>query len=366
MIITANNVALYLLRQGLISADSIVDGDLMVVEMSRRNRNFKISRRKGPSYFAKQIQNWDPMTLAQLQCEASCYWLAKNDPNFEVLAKIMPNYFSYDPKRYVLIIELLPNSETLSDYHRRLGGFPVEIASILGRLLGSYHRDLGKRLQNTSHGAAFPRQIPWILSFHEQNANLLPAVSGGNQQIMNIIKSYPNFPQALKRISNEWKSDSLIHGDIKWDNCIVCHPDEVNGAPMLKIVDWELADIGDRCWDIGAVFQAYLSDWIFSMPMAGLGSSTQLVQSAQYPMEKMLPAIHSFWQEYVESQNFDSNTAADLLERSIRFGAARMIQTAYEYMQYSNQVTNNAVYLLQVSMNILTNPKEAVSDLLGM
>ena len=43
-----------------------------------------------------------------------------------------------------------------------------------------------------------------------------------------------------------------------------------------------------------------------------------------------------------------------------------MIQTAYESMQYSPQIMSNALCLLQVSFNILRDPQEAVTHLLGI
>ena len=42
MLLTSTNIVHYLLERGLVSAQQIVDGDYMVVEAPRRNRNFKI------------------------------------------------------------------------------------------------------------------------------------------------------------------------------------------------------------------------------------------------------------------------------------------------------------------------------------
>ena len=55
-----------------------------------------------------------------------------------------------------------------------------------------------------------------------------------------------------------------------------------------------------------------------------------------------------------------------MLMRSVKYGAARMIQTAYEAMQYSAQISPSALALLQVSLNILKEPKRAATQLLGL
>jgi hypothetical protein len=43
-----------------------------------------------------------------------------------------------------------------------------------------------------------------------------------------------------------------------------------------------------------------------------------------------------------------------------------MIQTAYETMQYAPQISPNALGLLQVSFNVLKDPKQAVTHLMGL
>ncbi len=366
MIITTNNIVYYLLERGLLTFESVVDGDLMVVDASRRNRNFKVIRKRDQGYFVKQIQQWEPQAIATMQFEAMCYSLSQSDANFAPLALLMPKFYAYDPGRYVLIVELLPEGENLSEYQRRLGEFPLHVASKLGQMLGTYHREPGAQLQNSPHYSTFPKRTPWILSVHQHSPYLFNPLSAANSQLLSVVQKYPEFHQALNALQGQWQINSLIHGDMKWDNCIIYAKPEESDELNLKIVDWELADLGDACWDVGAIFQAYLSFWILSMQMLGDTSPAQLVDMAQYPLEKMQPAIQTFWKTYVHTMQMDDTVSREWLERSVKYGAARMIQTAYECLSFSPQITANALCLLQVSLNILKSPQEAISDLLGM
>jgi aminoglycoside phosphotransferase (APT) family kinase protein len=158
----------------------------------------------------------------------------------------------------------------------------------------------------------------------------------------------------------------LIHGDIKWENVIIQPRDPENSEQNLRLIDWETADLGDAAWDVGGALQSYLSFWVFSMPVTSEAKAPELVEHAKLPLEAMQPSIRRFWKMYVDSMQLTGAAAAEWLERSIKFAAARMIQTAYEYMYYSPQLTPSAVYLLQVSLNILTNPTRAISDLLNL
>jgi hypothetical protein len=240
---------------------------------------------------------------------------------------------------------------------------------------------MGRRLRDGAKSSAFARRVPWILSLHQLHQNLFGQLSAANTQVLNIIQSYPDFPHTLDRLRERWRFDSLIHGDIKWDNLHVTlegvggveaapegagAPKPADGKVRLRLIDWELADFGDACWDAGAVFQSYLSFWVFSMPAAAGVPAEQLVGAAQFPVERMQPAIRAFWKTYVETRGLGSEEARDALERSVAYGAARMIQTAYECMFHAPQITTSALYLLQLSLNILKSPREATASLLAL
>jgi aminoglycoside phosphotransferase (APT) family kinase protein len=366
MIVSKSNVVHYLLEQCLVELDSVVDGDLMVAEATRRNRNFKIIRRNAKGYFVKQIQNWDPQAVAGLAGEATCYRLAYGGPEFAALAHLVPRHFLYDSQRHVLVTELLADGETLSDHYRRLNDFPLQPAKLLGRLLGELHREDLRPLANSPEAAAFRRQIPWILWAYQHGTHLFSTLSAANTQLLQIVQSYPEFQRTLDELRQEWQFDGLMHGDVKWDNCVVYPDPSAEGTLALKVIDWELADIGDLRWDLGALLQAYISFWVLSMRISGALPAAVLAETAQYPIEKMQPSIRAFWRSYVEARALDRQSAQALLASSMKFGAARMIQTAYEYMQYSPQISSNALCLLQVSFNILKEPSDAVTHLLGL
>ncbi len=71
-------------------------------------------------------------------------------------------------------------------------------------------------------------------SFHSTNVNpnMLQEVSGGNQQLLDILKRYPDFGRILDQLATEWKFDTLVHGDVKWDNCVIVP--EANGNVTVE------------------------------------------------------------------------------------------------------------------------------------
>jgi len=364
VLLDATNVVHYLFGRGLITRESVVNGDLVVVDASRRNRNFKIQRTHAPSLFVKQIRVERPEAIATLRCEAWCYRLVQSDPVFSALAPLVPDFWHYDARSHVLVVEWVTRSENLRLHLQRLGRISSEVAEQLGTAIGQYHAGVAVPSSTAPQTDIFPRRTPWILSFHTHQHLSGPDTSGAVIQLHSILQQYPEFARRIDELRSAWQTNCLIHGDLKWDNCLVYPRDAQESQLRFKIVDWELADIGDACWDLGAILQAFLSSWIFSMPDTGLVPATLLVERAQYQLDDMQPVIAAFWLGYTAGRQIDDLSARALLERSMRYGAARMVQTAFELSVHRQQLTSSAVRLLQLSNNILASPLDAVEHLL--
>jgi hypothetical protein len=55
-----------------------------------------------------------------------------------------------------------------------------------------------------------------------------------------------------------------------------------------------------------------------------------------------------------------------MLRRSVRYAAARLVQSAFERTQNSAWITSDVICLLQLSLNILQQPADAAATLLGI
>ncbi len=360
MHLNVGNLAHFLIHRGLLDTDTVVTGDLTIVDSSRRNRNFKVTSNAGLGLFVKHIRQTQADGALALRREATCYGLAGDDP---VLSRLMPRLISYDADRNVLITELIGDAENLFEYHQRLKIFPTDVGLMLGEGLGSYHAQAEGRLQRQPSQALFAREVPVILTLGRAGHSALDQLGHIGPALASVIQQHEDFRELLDALGAEWRFDSLIHGDIKWDNVLV-YPGK--GGLDFRIVDWELADFGDAAWDVGAVFQSFLVPWILSMPIAsGLPPETY-IDMASEPIEDMRPVLHAFWRVYAARRGFDDVQRNRELERCLRFGAARLVWAALELRFHSAQLDPASTALLQVSHNILKDPSRAVGDLLGV
>jgi thiamine kinase-like enzyme len=138
------------------------------------------------------------------------------------------------------------------------------------------------------------------------------------------------------------------------------------GDAGLKLVDWEVADIGDPLWDVGGVFQAYLHLCVSAALTTQKTRPHEFYYNVQVKLDQLKPSIGAFWTAYKETMGLDAKDSESDLELSIRYSAARMLQSVYESGVPSHELNQHAIYLLQCSMNIFNSPQRALVELLGI
>jgi len=361
-VLAQSEVAQYLLRNRLVSAECFVNGELSITEASRRNRNYKVICRPGTSYLLKQGDG--ESGAATVAHESKVYGILDASPEGISLQPYLPRCHGYDAGERILILELLSDARDFREHHLRRGRFPAGLAAELGAALSTLHRLPAAAF--TGNGADFGTRIPWVLSLHRPGLTIFRDASNANLQLIRILQNTPGFPEMLDALREGWRVDSLIHNDIKWDNCLVpVNPARENGSG-LKIVDWEFARLGDSAWDAGAIFSNYLSVWLFSIPVSGEEPPERFLDLALFPLERMQPAMRAYWETYAGARNFDPTRTSEFLLRAVRYAAARLVQTGFEHMQHSTFLTGNLVCLLQLSLNIMQRPREAIAHLLGI
>ena len=359
MHLTAANLVHFLMGQGLLGANEIVAGQVSIIDASRRNRNFKVVRYGSTGLFVKQMRDMQTDAMLTLKREAACYEVAQQDA---ALSRLMPRLVRYDENRHVIVVDLLTEAESLLNYHTRHKTFPIEVGRLLGEGLGLYHTSAGALIENEKLKQLLARQIPLILTLGRGGHAMLNHFGRVGPALSALLQQHKDFEGLLDALGAEWRFDSLIHGDMKWDNVLIFPA--ADGLDF-RIVDWELADVGDAAWDVGAVLQSFLATWIMSMPIgSGLPPQTYVSMAAQ-PLEAMRPVLKAFWEAYAGTRKFTQDQSTSELERCMRFGAARLVWAAIEQRLYVSQLDPAASALLQVSLNVLKDPPRAVRELLG-
>ena len=129
------------IRWGLVDPSAIVDGDLVISSVARRNVNLRLERRGGAGYLIKQADPGDPSCVRTLQSERHFYAFCRQEPRAAPVRHLMPPADTSLCEQGALVIELLPGARPLWVEYRAhpAADFPLGPPRALGRALGILH-----------------------------------------------------------------------------------------------------------------------------------------------------------------------------------------------------------------------------------
>jgi hypothetical protein len=359
MFLTAYNLAHYLVARGLITQESLVAGDFVLAEAGRRNRNFKVARRGLPGLFVKQIKTAEPQATTTIQREAAFYRAVSTDPRYAPIAGMIPQFLDYDASRHALALSLAENAESLAERQARDTTVPPEIAARLGGALARIHSFGPAIAADTALRPSLPAQVPWPLNLDQTGYGFLSAHGALGPQLGQAIARTPGLPAALSALRSLWQYDSLTHGDMKWDNCLLRGDD-------LIVVDWELADLGDGAWDVASLFKEYIAATLLSHTAREHARAHNLPEPPAITLETTRPSLRAFWNAYCAGRGMSGAAAAAYLDRAVRYTGARLVIAVLEYSAYAQQLDATGRLMLESARQILEHPHIAAAQLAGV
>jgi Phosphotransferase enzyme family len=356
----------HLLSRGLIQTSQIVGADLSLLNSSSRNCNIEVRSKEGSSYFLKQDAKVDrAQAYASIAYEAAVYDLLLKERG--AFVQYLPSKVLFDPEHNLLVLEAILGAQDLSAAYFATGQVPIEMADEVGRALGTLHDAYADTLARWE-SLPEPPAPPWSTLFPEPTEWAFQNVSSAVLDLIAAVQTSSTLTHELAALRATWSRSAVIHGDFRWRNCLVVrHEDRIASAPpQLKIVDWELAGIGDPAWDVGTFFCEYLNAWLSSVPIPSVANPDRFLDLATAPLHEMHQSVRSFWHSYVTTRFCGDQGSEWMLIAACRNAGARLIQTACEELQQEGELTAKAIAMLQLAENVLARPREAAARLLGI
>jgi len=342
-----SDMAHYLLSLGLVKPRDVVEEDLVIVDVSRRNCVFIASTRAGPAFVVKQAGPRSADTLAH---EAAVLHALAEMPD---MADKVPAVVHLEPAERRLVLRTPAGGRDWSD-HR--GRFPRIPARMLGRTLADLHRLPADTLEPSPGGDRM-----WALSFPEPSHELILDLSTAAQDLVARVQASRDLCHRLEQLRSTADDDVPVHGDLRWANCLALAVPGSRRRTRLMLIDWEAAGSGPAAFDVGTVLAEYLGAWIASIPIVEPADPGRLVTRARHPLDGMRPAVHDFWSAYRLA-----NPLGPALRRVIELAAVRLLQAAAEHAQGLSAPSARVVTLLQLADNMLRHPEEAALALLAL
>lgn len=349
------DVAPYLIDRKLLSARAVADGKFRVEDES--GRVFVVTAEGERSLALKRAGAGGGARVAREAAVLGRLWSVCEGAG---LASFLPAVVAYDTAEGVLILEAAPNARDLRRHHAG-GRFSCALARETGRALARLHAIRPAAM----NGLERPADVSWSLRVHEPDLDSLRGSSAAALELTQIIQGADELCAALDELVASWSEDVVIHGDVRWDNCLAWRGSRSDRWTRLQLIDWELCGVGDPGWDVGAFLGEYLHAWLRSIPIADPRNPGRLLAHAGLPLRRMRPALRAFWDAYTRHRTMTAAEPGDLLARAARFAAVRLLTTALEEAQTLTELSVSVLYPLSLSQNILRRPREA-ADLFGL
>jgi thiamine kinase-like enzyme len=356
-VLDLGDVAPYLIDRELITARAVVDGGLRVHDESRLNRVFVVTAEGERSLVLKTAGNAGSVRVAREAAVLERLWSTDDRGR---LASFLPPVVVYDNAKGVLVLESPPHARDLGRHHAS-GRFSCVLAREMGRALARLHAIRPNRI----NGLQGPTDMTWSLGVHEPDLDSLRTSSAAAIELTRIIQASDELRTALDELVASWTEEAVIHGDVRWDNCLACRSKGSHHWTRVQLIDWELCGVGDPAWDIGSFLAEYLRAWLQSIPIADPVHPGRLLTHAGLPLRRMRPAVRAFWDAYTHQRPAATTRPGGLLSRATRFAAVRLLTAAMEDAQTLPELRPSVLFQLSLSQNILRRPREA-AELLGL
>jgi Ser/Thr protein kinase RdoA (MazF antagonist) len=345
-----SDIAHYLLSLGLVKPRAVVEEALTVVDTSRRNCVFLAATREGPTYVVKQAS---PQGTRTLEHEAAVLGALADAKE---LAMQVPKVMHYESDTGRLVLRTAAHARDWNEHHGA-GRFPRTLAAALGRALANLHRLPAEVVEDLPPGV----DPMWGLSLPEPPQELLLDMSAGAQDLVARLQASQALCDRLEELRHVRPDGVLVHGDLRWDNCLAVAGPGSRRRTHVLLVDWELAGPGAAGFDVGTVIAEYLRLWVGSIPIVESRDPARLVAHAGHPLSRMRPAMQALWSAYrlVNPQH-------PTLRHVIELAAVRVVQTAVERAQGLAAASGHLITLLQLADNMLRHPDDAATSLLGL
>ena len=257
----------------------------------------------------------------------------------------------------------MDNFQNLFTYMNQVKSFR-NIGFLIGQLLAVLHSPKNvDKLTEAKYDIS--KRIPDFFNICYPDIEIIKHTSNANIKLLKILQEN-KFHNFLESAAKEWSFQCIIHNDIKFENFLVPVSKSKTQKSRIKLIDWELFGLGDPSWDIGCVFSSYLTFWIYSLPLVKNISIDSIIHLSKNYLDEIKISLNAFWKSYFKFSSLTKNQTNQLLLKSIKYSAVRIIQRVYESLFNKIELTSHSIFLLQLSLNIFNKPSSALSNLLGL
>jgi thiamine kinase-like enzyme len=164
-------------------------------------------------------------------------------------------------------------------------------------------------------------------------------------KLLELLQRYPEFNEAIHALKFEVNYDTLIHGDLKYDNILLIEDAQ---KTALKIIDWELIGIGDRYIDLGYVIGNFLVCII---------DDIKLKDNSLHIDEDALDFLQDMIATFLDQYNTQYTEHVIDYTKLSKFTSLCLLNQFYAASLFKNEFSRQDIYKLKLAKLLLVNPE---------
>ena len=370
MLLNSHNVFDYLSDRNLCNSS---EKNLSEVEpLAAKNFNLLVTFPDSRKVLVKQERhNLEGETAGEFQKEWRIQEWLQQFPKQKSIAPFLPELLHFDAENSIIIFRYLDDYRDLSDFYGKGNTFPTEIASTIGNLIATIHRDT---YEQESHRQFFDRennsqvnnQVPRLIKGLERvKPEIFSSIPADGIKFFTLYQKYDSLGQAIAELGNSFTANCLTHNDLKLNN-ILLHTDwQQPKESIIRLIDWERNSWGDPAFDLGTLVGSYLQFWLGSLVISKSLSIEESLKLAMTPIEKLQPSIAAVTKAYLETFPQILEYRPDFLLRVVQFAGFALIERIQAMIQYQKSFGNNGIAMLQVAKALLSRPERSMPTVFG-
>ena len=243
-----------------------------IESVSAKNFNLLVTLSDRLKLLVKQERhNQEGQAAGEFLGEWQIKGLIQDFPALQYWQPLLSEIRHFDEQNSILVFEYLQDYRDLMDFYVKENTFPESIASQLGTILATIHRDTYHQqayqeaisLRNPKQGIGIVRRL--VRNLEQITPEIFGSVPDDGLKFYALYQRYDSLGEALAELSDAFTASCLTHNDLKLNNILLHHDWESSEGGSVRFIDWERSAWGDPAFDLGTLIGSYLQMWLNSL-----------------------------------------------------------------------------------------------------